>query len=163
MQVNFSQYSSRYDAYLAGKVLPSFDPAFAGGALKSHRESLALREWLVGRDSSEPGWYRDLAVSSERVAAMLAATGDMDQALSHQDTSLSMMRNLAATYPDDPWYRLDVVRALDLRGTLLQDPTAENREALAILEEMQADGRLPQGYDDWIDGFRRALGLPTEF
>ena len=33
VQVNFSQYSSRYDAYLAGKVLPSFDPAFAGGAL----------------------------------------------------------------------------------------------------------------------------------
>jgi predicted dehydrogenase len=31
--VNYSQYSSRYDAFRAGKVLPAFDPAKAGGAL----------------------------------------------------------------------------------------------------------------------------------
>lgn len=30
---NYSQYSSRYDAYLEGKVLPAFDPEFSGGAL----------------------------------------------------------------------------------------------------------------------------------
>ena len=33
VQCNFSQYSSRYDAYLSGKVSPSFDPAFGGGSL----------------------------------------------------------------------------------------------------------------------------------
>ena len=33
VQANFSQYSSRYNAYLAGDVMPSFDPACAGGAL----------------------------------------------------------------------------------------------------------------------------------
>ncbi len=30
---NFSQYSSRYDAYKRGEVAPSFDPKFFGGAL----------------------------------------------------------------------------------------------------------------------------------
>ena len=30
---NYSQYSSRYDAYLEGKVLPAFDPKLSGGAL----------------------------------------------------------------------------------------------------------------------------------
>lgn len=30
---NYSQYSSRYDAYLSGVVLPAFDPKFSGGAL----------------------------------------------------------------------------------------------------------------------------------
>lgn len=30
---NFSQYSSRYDAFRAGEILPVFDPAQAGGAL----------------------------------------------------------------------------------------------------------------------------------
>lgn len=30
---NFSQYSSRYDAFCAGTVAPAFDPACAGGAL----------------------------------------------------------------------------------------------------------------------------------
>lgn len=33
VQCNFSQYSSRYDAFCAGQVLPAFDPAQAGGAL----------------------------------------------------------------------------------------------------------------------------------
>ena len=30
---NFSQYSSRYDAFRAGNILPAFDPAKSGGAL----------------------------------------------------------------------------------------------------------------------------------
>jgi predicted dehydrogenase len=33
VQCNYSQYSSRYDAFCAGQVLPAFDPACAGGAL----------------------------------------------------------------------------------------------------------------------------------
>lgn len=33
VQCNFSQYSSRYDAFCEGRVAPSFDPACAGGAL----------------------------------------------------------------------------------------------------------------------------------
>jgi predicted dehydrogenase len=33
VQCNYSQYSSRYDRYLVGEVLPAFDPEFSGGAL----------------------------------------------------------------------------------------------------------------------------------
>ena len=33
VQANYSQYSSRYDAYREGTVLPAFDPARFGGAL----------------------------------------------------------------------------------------------------------------------------------
>lgn len=33
VQCNFSQYSSRYDQYLKGEVLPAFDPACSGGSL----------------------------------------------------------------------------------------------------------------------------------
>jgi predicted dehydrogenase len=31
--INYTQYSSRYDAYRAKEVLPTFDPAYSGGAL----------------------------------------------------------------------------------------------------------------------------------
>jgi len=34
MQANYSQYSSRYDRYLAGAADPVFDPACSGGALR---------------------------------------------------------------------------------------------------------------------------------
>ena len=33
VSVNYSQYSSRYDAFKAGEILPAFDPNKAGGAL----------------------------------------------------------------------------------------------------------------------------------
>ena len=33
VSVNYSQYSSRYDAFRAGEILPAFDPAKAGGAI----------------------------------------------------------------------------------------------------------------------------------
>lgn len=33
VQCNYSQYSSRYDRFKDGDVLPAFDPAFSGGAL----------------------------------------------------------------------------------------------------------------------------------
>ena len=34
MQANYSQYSSRYDRYLAGRVEPAFDPECMGGAMR---------------------------------------------------------------------------------------------------------------------------------
>ncbi|WP_026883413.1 Gfo/Idh/MocA family protein [Clostridium akagii] len=33
VQCNYSQYSSRYNSFKEGKILPAFDPKFAGGAL----------------------------------------------------------------------------------------------------------------------------------
>ena len=130
------------------------------GALKSQRDALALREWLNGQDQANPDWYRNLAVSYERVGTMLAQLGDSAQALDQQEMSLAIMRDLSVTYPDDPWYELDVVRALDLKATLQDDPTEASQEALAILEDMQSTGRLPQGYEEWIPAFRESLGLP---
>jgi tetratricopeptide (TPR) repeat protein len=133
------------------------------GALKSYRDCLALRDWLVNQDSSNVVWYRNLAVVQELIATTLAAENDYQTALEHQEESLRLMRDLAAAFPDDPWYKIDVVRALDQKAVLLQDGTTENREALAILEEMYAAGTLPQGYEDWIPAFRKTLGLPSDF
>ncbi|WP_309663398.1 caspase family protein [Tabrizicola sp.] len=143
------------------------DAQFALGdlpaALESHQGSLNLRDWLVQQDSSSAVWYRNLAISYERVASMLAAQENYETALPSQDQSLTMMRDLAAAFPDDPWYKIDVVRALDLKSVLLADGRAENEEALAILVDMRAQGTLPQGYEDWIAAFRKTLGLPAEF
>jgi uncharacterized caspase-like protein/regulator of sirC expression with transglutaminase-like and TPR domain len=132
-------------------------------ALKSHQDALALRDWLVAQDPSNPLWYRNLALTQASVATALADRNDFQTALAHQEESLRIMRDLSAAYPDDAWYKLDLVRALDQTAILLEDPTAENQEALAILEEMQDSGTLPEGYEDWIAGFRKALGLPTDF
>ncbi|WP_028263516.1 Gfo/Idh/MocA family protein [Atopobium fossor] len=44
--VNYSQYSSRYDAFCAGTILPAFDPAKSGGALMDL--GTYCISWLVG-------------------------------------------------------------------------------------------------------------------
>uniref|UniRef100_UPI003FA4A6E5 Gfo/Idh/MocA family protein n=1 Tax=Enterocloster clostridioformis TaxID=1531 RepID=UPI003FA4A6E5 len=43
---NYSQYSSRYDAFRSGEVLPAFDPAKSGGALMDL--NLYNLHWLLG-------------------------------------------------------------------------------------------------------------------
>ena len=53
VQANFSQYSSRYDRYLARDVAPAFDPACSGGALYDlNVYNLALIIALFGRPLS---------------------------------------------------------------------------------------------------------------
>jgi uncharacterized caspase-like protein len=133
------------------------------GALKSHQDCLALRDWLVQQDGTNVTWYNNLSISYQRVATLLGASGDLQGALDHQEMSVTIMRDLVGAYPDDVWYKLDLVRALDTKATYLQDPTAVNQEALAILEDMNAAGTLPPDYVDWIPAFRRVLGLPTDF
>lgn len=50
VRVNYSQYSSRYNAYLEGKVLPAFDPKLAGGALMDiNIYCIHFTEGLFGR------------------------------------------------------------------------------------------------------------------
>jgi predicted dehydrogenase len=52
VQANYSQYSSRYDAYRRGEVLPAFDPALSGGALYDiNYYNLCLIVGLFGRPS----------------------------------------------------------------------------------------------------------------
>lgn len=49
-QADFSQYSSRYEAYLRGEVSPSFNPLFEGGALRDlNVYNIHLAVSLLGR------------------------------------------------------------------------------------------------------------------
>jgi tetratricopeptide (TPR) repeat protein len=165
--LDIDPYSTAWASDLALGLVRLGDAQLATGevaaALKSQQDALALRDWLVNQDPSNPEWYRNLALSQARLAEAFVARDDYDSALPHQDEALRIMRDLSAAYPDDVWYKLDVVKALDQRAVLLRDPTAENQEALAILEDLQSTGTLPRGYEDWITGFRKSLGLPTDF
>ena len=56
VQCNFSQYSSRYHDFCAGKVWPSFDPACAGGVLTMEYRSFKAVS-INAKDSSSPARY----------------------------------------------------------------------------------------------------------
>lgn len=145
---------------LGGALTAAGDPA---AALKSYQDMLALRDWLAQQDDTNEVAYRDLATAYGLVSGAFSTQGDAQSALDHQEMNVTILRDLVAVYPEDIWYRIDLVRALDLKGVLLTDPTATNQEALAILEDMYAQGVLPAEYVEWIPAFRELLGLPTEF
>lgn len=53
IESNYSQYSSRYDAFKAGKILPAFDPKKGGGALMDlNIYNIHLIVGLLGRPKS---------------------------------------------------------------------------------------------------------------
>ena len=60
VQCNFSQYSSRYDAFCAGDVQPAFDPACAGGALMD----LGVYHKVIVASATEPVAVLDNALAA---------------------------------------------------------------------------------------------------
>ena len=51
------------------------------GALKSYRDSLAIRERLAQSDPGNADWQRDLSVSYDRAGDVQVAQGDLAGAL----------------------------------------------------------------------------------
>lgn len=72
IQCEYSQYSSRYPAFRAGQVLPSFDPAMGGGALMDLGiYTLHFVAGLLGRPSSISYTANvDLGVDTSGVAVL---------------------------------------------------------------------------------------------
>ena len=50
-------------------------------ALKSYRDSLAIRDRLAKADPGNAGWQRDLSVRYEKVGDVLVAQGNLPEAL----------------------------------------------------------------------------------
>jgi hypothetical protein len=60
----------------------------------------------------------------------------------------------------DVWNVIDVVTALDRTASYYEDRSSHYREALTLLEQLQAEGRLPSDtYLEWMTNYRKALGL----
>jgi hypothetical protein len=68
------------------------------------------------------------------------------------------MRWVDQTNPGQLWNIIDLVTALDRAASYYEDHTAYFREALGLLEGLQARGDLPDQYLAWIENYRKVLG-----
>lgn len=123
-------------------------------------KAVDLRAWLAGQDAGSLDAQRDLALVLQSLAAthFLQRAYDLGRPLEEQ--ALGIMRWIEAQRPGEPRAVVDVVAALDRLAGYYADPAPLLREALALLEGLAAEGRLPDGYDRWIPDFRDRLGQP---
>ena len=78
------------------------------GALKSYRDSRAIRERLAKSDPANAGWQRDLAESYDKVGNVQAAQGDLAGALKSYRDRLAIMERLAKSDPGNAGWQRDL-------------------------------------------------------
>jgi tetratricopeptide (TPR) repeat protein len=87
-------------------------------ALKSYRDSLAIRERLAASDRSNTGWQRDLSVSNNKVGDVLVAQGKLDEALKSYRDSLAIAERMAAFDRSNTGWQNDLEYSVGRIGSL---------------------------------------------
>ena len=98
-------------------------------ALKSYRDSLAIRERLAKSDPSNAGWQRDLSVSYINVGDVQKAQGDLAGALKSYRDNLAIAERLAKSDPTNAGWQRDLALSYGRIGDMLrvEDRAAKRR------------------------------------
>jgi tetratricopeptide (TPR) repeat protein len=123
-------------------------------ALKSYRDSLAIRERLAASDRSNTGWQRDLSLSYIRVGDVLVAQGKLDEALKSYRDSLAIAERLAASDRSNTGWQRDLAVSYGRIGNILvaqgklDEALKSYRDSLAIFERLAASDRSNTGWQN---------------
>jgi tetratricopeptide (TPR) repeat protein len=71
------------------------------GALKSYRDSLAIRDRLAKSDPGNAGWQRDLSLSYAHLACAFRKGGDKTKALDALRQGLAIMVRMTSLSPNN--------------------------------------------------------------
>ena len=126
-------------------------------ALASFRAGLAIRLALAALDPGNTLWQRDLAVSHSKIGDVLRALGDGPGAQASYRAGMDIARALAALDNGSAQAQLDLVLGHYKLATVSPDPRPELEAALAILRDLQSEGRLPPANEGWISVVEQAL------
>ncbi|MEM7084250.1 MAG: protein kinase [Pseudomonadota bacterium] len=111
-------------------------------SIESYRKALAIAEALERSTANNPELERHAAIVHEKLADVLAWTGDVEGALAHSVDSMATFERLVDTYPDKKLALLSVAISGVKQGDLLGHPSFPNAgrpaEALAIYERALA-------------------------
>ncbi len=130
------------------------------GARAGLETALRMRQWLVSQQPDSLQAARDLYYCLQGLADTHYQMAAYDLARPLDQQGLDLARNLLQRDPDNLWAVIDLVTALDRMTAYSGDNTAYMRESLALLEGLEAAGRLPDPvYRDWMANYRKALGI----
>jgi len=122
------------------------------GAMKSYRDSLAIRERLAQSDPGNTDWQRDVSVAYSKVGEVQVAQGDLAGAMKSDRDSFAIIEGLAQSDPGNADWQRDLsllyVRVGDVQKAQgdLAGALKSYRDGLAIRERLaQSD----PGNTDW--------------
>ncbi len=126
-------------------------------ALKSYEARRDIISRLAKSDPSNAQWQRDLSVAYNKVGDVLKAQGHLAEALKAYQAGLAIARGLATKDKANAQAQTDLVWSLTKVAQLVSDPGPLYQEALAILEELDRQGRLTKAQHGWIDWVKGKL------
>ena len=112
---------------------------------------------------AEPGnalRQQDLAGTLDRLGDVTLMLGDPVRARDLVRQSYAISSEMAARDPGNVEYQLNLVASLVRVSIYEDDPKLRQREALAVLKALQAEGRLDPGRAGWIGLIEAQLAAP---
>ncbi len=97
---------------------------------------------------------RDLGYALQKLSDSYFFEQNLDKARPYDEQALEIMRWVNETDPGQLWNIIDLVDALDRVSSYYPDQRPYLTEALALLEGLEAQGTLPEGYGDRLARYR---------
>jgi eukaryotic-like serine/threonine-protein kinase len=131
----------------------------AGAAAKSYSESLAVARSLAGRNPGNALWQSDLWFALYKLGEAKLSLGDIAAARSLSVAGLTIIRPLASADPANVQRQLQLVTNLFRLASVGDGSERKHalKEALAILEPLQAAKQLAPDKIGWPDLIRQML------
>src|SRR5215813_11651675 len=134
-------------------------------ALAAYEEGLAIRRKLAAFDPGNTTWQRDINVILIRIGDVHIAANDRAGALADYEDSQRSIRKLVSTDAGNIAWQIDLVVSLYKVGTTAEPARARQvlRQAQAVLEALDAQGKLTAAQRNWFRSVEQALAkLPPD-
>jgi tetratricopeptide (TPR) repeat protein len=136
-------------------------PSDRAAARDFYRKSLAIRAKLVATDSADVQYRRDLALTHERLAGLAVADGAHDDARASLRKAFALREQNAATDPDNAAWQSELAVSLFRLAQAGDEPQPRLQRALALLQKLDAAGKLNAEQKPMIANIQQVLASPA--
>jgi tetratricopeptide (TPR) repeat protein len=126
-----------------------------------YRKGLAIRAKLVAADGADVQYRRDLALTHERLAGLAAADGAHDDARAALRKAFALREQNATTDPDNAAWQSELAISLFRLAQAGDEPQPRLQRALALLQKLDAAGKLNAEQKPMIANIQQVLASPA--
>jgi tetratricopeptide (TPR) repeat protein len=127
-----------------------------------YQKSLVIRAKLLATDSADVQYRRDLALTHERLASLAAADGAPDDARASLRKALALREQNAAADPDNAAWQSELAMSLFWLAQAGDEPQPRLERALALLQKLDAAGKLNAEQKPLIANIQQVLAAPPQ-